>query len=70
MKGGTHYLSAKFDDLNYYEELESIWVEGLSGVSLTSVGRIVGGISFNSIFDRDYEMPTLVHVTIKKRIEK
>jgi len=57
MKGGTHCIGATLNDLDFVEGLQIQWDEGLAGVFLTSVGSIVGGLTFNQIMGRDFGLP-------------
>jgi len=48
-KGGFafDYPSFKESDLGWY--LDHIWVEGFAGVSLTSIGSVIGGLVFDEL---------------------
>jgi len=49
MKGVTDYLEVPLYDLEIVQHLQICWGFGLAGVSLTSVGTIVGGLAFDQI---------------------
>jgi len=57
MKGGTNHLKTDLTDLIEVEVLQMQWVFGLSGVFLTSVGSIVGGLALDQMIDSKYELP-------------
>lgn len=57
MKGGRHCIGATLNDLHFVYVLQIQWDEGLAGVFLTSVGSIVGGLTFNQMMGRDYGLP-------------
>jgi len=57
MKGGTHCIGASFQDIIEVDLLQFHWNEGLAGVSLTSVGSIVGGLAFDQITGGNSGMP-------------
>jgi hypothetical protein len=57
IKGGSLAFEAPIETENWFEAMESHWAEGLSGVQLTSVGSIVGGLALGRIVGCDTSTP-------------
>lgn len=49
MKGGLDNIGNTLSESPFFFELKFMWDEGLSGVDLTSVGSIVGGLALEQI---------------------
>lgn len=58
MKGGPEHIETPVADIVEVEILDIQWRAGLAGVSLTSVGSLVGGLALSQITGRDCGPPS------------